>query len=272
MSILSVPPYSLHPTAHGLERNVTLQPFLADEKNNTGFAVIICPGGSYSWLGMHAEGYDVAHWLQRNGINAYLLRYRVATVAAYILGFRVLGLGNKYPDMQMDVDDALRYVYEHAEQDHINTDKIGVMGFSAGGHLAMCSYLFNQTCYKPHFIGLIYPVVSMSNPKYTHKRSRRGALGFWGQWDKTMRDNLSIEKHIPNDCPPVFLINCKDDPTVKYQNSELLDNALSKAHVVHKYILYQTGGHGFGASDKKGSKECQQWKNEFIKWISNFKA
>lgn len=82
-----------------------------------------------------------------------------------------------------------------------------------------------------------------------------------------MRDSLSVERHIPEDCPPVFLVNCKDDPVVKYHNSELLDSALTSKGIPHRYIQYQTGGHGFGASNVRGTAECRQWRSEFMKWI-----
>jgi len=246
-----------------------LTPFLSAPEQNTGIAVVVCPGGSYSWLDMKTEGIGVAEWLQQNGINAYVLRYRVATVAAYIIGFRVAGIGHKYPDMLTDVEDALRYVYEHAEADHVDTNLIGVMGFSAGGHLTMSSWAYNRTPYKPKFLCPVYPVVSMSHPKYTHQRSRRGALGVWRQWNKSMQDSLSIEKHIKPDCPPVFLVNCEDDPTVDYHNSVMLDSALTANNIPHEYHRFVTGGHGFGASEKKGTNESQQWKQLFIQWISN---
>lgn len=246
-----------------------ITPFLADSAHNTGIAVVVCPGGSYSWLDMKTEGVGVAKWLQSNGINAYVLRYHVATVAAYITGFRVLGTGPKYPDMLDDVEEALRYVYEHAEQDHVDPRKIGVMGFSAGGHLTMSAYAYNRTVYRPAFLCPVYPVVTMSHPVFTHRRSRRGALGVWGQFSDTMRDSLSVEKHITADCPPVFLVNCEDDPVVRYQNSVLLDSALTANAVPHRYLRYRTGGHGFGASETKGTEESRQWKNEFLQWILN---
>lgn len=243
-----------------------LCPYLADSTTNTGIAVIICPGGSYSWLCMKEEGKEVAQWLNQEGINAFILPYRVATIPAYIFGFRVLGLGHKYPDMLIDTENALQWLYLHADSLHIDTTKIGVIGFSAGGHLAMMSYLYNRTNYKPTFLCTLYPVVTMS-AKETHKRSRRGALGVWRQWNKTMQDSLSLEKHVTSDCPPVFLSNCKDDPVVQYHNSELLDSALTAEGVPHRYIQYETGGHGFGASDTKGTEEARQWKNEFIIWL-----
>ncbi|MBQ3998729.1 MAG: alpha/beta hydrolase [Paludibacteraceae bacterium] len=250
-------------------KGLRLFPYPADSTNNTGMAIIVCPGGSYCWHDMQHEGREVAEWLQSNGINAFVLQYRVATISAYCIGYRVIGLGNKYPYMLTDVEQALQYVYEHADSLHIDTARIGVMGFSAGGHLTMMSYTHNRTAYKPAFLCPVYPVVTMRDKHYTHHRSRRGALGVWGQFNRTMRDSLSLENHIPDDCPPVFLVNCIDDPIVKYHNSEMLDSALTAHHIPHRYIQYTTGGHGFGASDEKGTAECREWKNEFLKWISN---
>ena len=241
----------------------------ADSTRNTGMAIIVCPGGSYCWHDMEHEGREVAEWLSSQGIHAFVLKYRVANISAFCIGYRVIGLGNKYPNMLTDVEQALQYVYTHADSLHINRARIGVMGFSAGGHLTMMSYTHNNTAYKPHFLCPMYPVVTMSDERYVHRRSRRGALGVWGQWNPTMRDSLSIEKHISPDCPPVFLVNCVDDPIVTYQNSELLDSALTAQHIPHLYTQYQTGGHGFGASEIKGTDESRQWKKTFLTWISS---
>ena len=124
---------------------------------------------------------------------------------------------------------------------------------------------------KPDFVASIYPVVTMHKP-YVHKRSRRALLGEYGKRRKVMRDSLSLERHVPADCPPVFLVNCKDDPVVKYQNSELLDSALTAKGIPHRYIQYNTGGHGFGASDEKGTAECRKWRDEFLKFIEEIKG
>ena len=250
-------------------RQPVLTSYPADSTNNTGVAMVVCPGGSYSWLDMKTEGKGVAEWLQANGINAFVLQYSVANISAYVLGYRVLGVGNKYPNMLRDVEWALAQVYAAADTLAIDTLRIGVMGFSAGGHLTMMSYTHNKTKNKPHFLCPVYPVVTFSDSRYVHSRSRRGALGVWRQWNKSMQDSLSIERHIPADCPPVFLVNCVDDPTVRYQNSELLDSALTAMNIPHNYLQYQTGGHGFGASDSKGTEESRQWKKAFLQWISN---
>lgn len=231
-------------------------------------AVVVCPGGSYSWLDIPTEGVAVCEWLRQNGINAYLLRYRVASVPAYIFGFRVLGIGHKWPDMLEDVETALHYVYDHAAEDGVDTSRIGVMGFSAGGHLTMSAFAFNRTPYKPKFLVPVYPVVTFAEPVLTHKRSRRGALGVWRQWDETLRDSLSVERHVRPDCPPVFMVACDDDPVVNVRNSLLLDSALTANSVPHMFYHCHTGGHGFGASDSKGSPEARAWRPAFLRWLS----
>ena len=103
-----------------------------------------------------------------------------------------------------------------------------------------------------------------------HKRSRRGLLGDSRIYNKKLREQLSLEKHVPADCPPIFLVNCKDDPIVDYRNSVLLDSALTAMHVPHEYILYNTGGHGFGASDVKGTEESRGWRDRFLNWIKQY--
>ena len=252
---------------NGLE--VTLTPYLAEKGDGT--AVIICPGGSYFWLDKNCEGEMTARWLQSNGISAFVLHYRTAGFGAYFWHYRKVFNGNQHPDMLYDAQHAIEYVKQHAEEYKIDPDKLGIMGFSAGGHLAMSTACFaDKEDDRPAFVASIYPVVTMNDP-YAHQRSRRALLGEKRKNDQTMRDSLSLEKHIPTDCPPVFIVNCADDNVVDYHNSMLLDSALTEKNINHIYFQYQTGGHGFGASDEKGSEECHQWKNEFINWIQNLK-
>lgn len=261
--------------------DVILTPYIADDSRNAP-SVIICPGGSYCWLDVKGEGIEVAEWLQEQGVSAFLLQYRTAGFGAYLTRYRYVARGNRHPDMICDVQRAIRYVRENADSLDVDPDKLGVIGFSAGGHLALSSACFSGTDYtdlpqgpatvslRPAFVGAIYPVVTMSG-EYAHKRSRRGLLGEWGKGNKTMRDSMSIEKHIPSDCPPVFIINCKDDPVVDWHNSVMLDNALTEAGVEHTYIQYETGRHGFGVSEVYGSKESRQWKYRFIEWLDKIK-
>ena len=244
---------------------VKLTAFTAQQPRHV--AVIVCPGGSYFWHDTKNEGEGVAHWLQENGFTALVLNYRTAYVPAFVTHFRYIFRGNRYPDPQDDLRQAIRYVKSHAKEYDIDPDKIGVMGFSAGGHLVMSSVELFEKDDWPAFVVPVYPVVTMTAP-CVHKRSRRGLLGDSRVGNKELKDLLSLEKHVPTDCPPVFLVNCKDDPIVDYHNSILLDSALTSQKIPHQYLLYETGGHGFGASEIKGTPECRQWKSEFLSWIN----
>lgn len=231
-----------------------------------GTAVIVCPGGSYFWHDMVSEGDSVGRWLQRHGVSAFVLRYRTAYVPAFITHYRLLFRGNRYPDAQEDLREALSYVRSHAAHYHVAPDKVGVMGFSAGGHLVMSSVELFPRDEWPAFIIPVYPVVTMNGP-WVHKRSRRGLLGDNRTCSRRLRDSLSLERHVPDGCPPVFLVNCKDDPVVDYHNSVILDSALTARHVPHVYLQYATGGHGFGANSHKGSAECHTWRQRFLEWL-----
>ena len=246
-------------------KHIELVPYLASGENNT--AVIVCPGGSYFWHDINTEGHDVARWLQQNGISAFVLKYRTGGAMAFVTHYRLLWRGNRYPDPQDDLLQALRYVRKHASDFSVNPNAIGAMGFSAGGHLVMSAAELFPSKERPAFIVPIYPVVTMTDD-CVHNRSRRGLLGDSQSSDKALRDSLSLELHVPVDCPPVFLVNCKDDPIVDYRNSVLLDSALTVKGIEHVYLQFNTGGHGFGASEKKGSAECRQWKHKFIEWIN----
>lgn len=243
---------------------VELTPYLAS--GGSGVGIIVCPGGSYFWHDMKTEGDAVGAWLQSQGISAFVLKYRTAQFPAYFTHFRLIFRGRRYPDAQDDLRQALHYVKAHADVYNVDTTRIGAMGFSAGGHLVMSAAELFPPAERPAFVVPIYPVVTMQSP-YVHKRSRRALLGDSRVGNKALRDSLSLELHVPDDCPPVFLANCKDDPIVKYQNSELLDSALTAKGIRHQYIQYTTGGHGFGASDTKGSAESRTWRNAFIAWL-----
>lgn len=244
---------------------VELTPYPA--KGGSGVAVVVCPGGSYFWHDMPTEGHGVARWLQANGISAFVLKYRTAQFPAFLTHFRLVFRGRRYPDAQDDLRQAIRYLKTHASDYSINPDSIGAMGFSAGGHLVMSAVELFDAADRPAFIAPIYPVVTMTAP-CVHKRSRRALLGDSRTRNKALRDSLSLERHVPDDCPPVFLVNCVDDPIVDYHNSVLLDSALAAHNIPHEYHQYQTGGHGFGASDKKGTPECRAWKSAFLKWLT----
>lgn len=251
-------------------KQVTLTPFLA-ENNTDGTAIIVCPGGSYFWLDEENEGDNVARWLNSNGITAFVLRYRVAGLREFIWHYRRVFRGNQHPDMLDDAQHAIVYVKEHSEEYNIDPNRLGIMGFSAGGHLSMSTacYFTNEEN-RPAFAAPIYPVVTMNEP-YVHKRSRRALLGDRRSKKQIMQDSMSLERHVPDNCPPIFIVNCVDDDIVDYQNSVMLDSALNAKNINHKYVQYQTGGHGFGASETRGTEESRQWKNEFLEWLEEIK-
>lgn len=248
--------------------HVKLTPYPA--AGSAGIAIIVCPGGSYFWHDTNTEGHDVGRWLQQNGISAFVLNYRTARVPAFATHYRLIFRGNRYPDPQDDLRQAVRYLKQHADDYGIDTTKIGAMGFSAGGHLVMSAAELFEKNDRPAFVAPIYPVVTMTE-SCVHKRSRRGLLGDSRTRNKALKDLLSLERHVPADCPPVFLVNCKDDPVVDYHNAILLDSALTARQIPHKYMLYETGGHGFGASDTKGTAECRQWRAQFLEWLKKVK-
>ena len=265
----------------GLERHdadeALLTSYLVDSSR---VSVIVCPGGSYYWVDGNAENRQVARWLNRNGISAFVLDYRTAGVWSFVTHDRLIKRGQRHPDMICDLQRAICLVRDSRTQFGIDTDVLGVMGFSAGGHLVMMSACYSETNFmekefgvetsqnlSPDFVVSLYPVVTMK-PPYVHQRSRRGLLGDWHTASQRMRDSLSLEKHVPADCPPVFLANCVDDPLVDYHNSVLLDQALTQADVVHVYHQYLTGGHGFGASTVEGSRESQTWMATFMQWFN----
>lgn len=257
-------------------KEVSLYAFRPEQPN--GISVVVCPGGSYHWHDLDNEGVKVAEWLNSQGITAFVLTYRVAGCAEIAFHTRLIFRGKRHPDMITDAQRALQYVQEHAQEYQLDSSRIGIMGFSAGGHLALSAACYSKTNFlalsgiesdarlRPAFVVAVYPVVTMQ-PPYVHKRSRRGLLGDSRVGSKQMRDSLSLEMHIPDDCPPVFLVNCVDDPVVDYQNSVLLDSALSRKGIPHEYHQYQEGKHGFGASDYFGTPECREWKNEFLRWL-----
>lgn len=245
-------------------KTVVMTSYLAGGRDNA--AVIVCPGGSYLWHDMGGEGKDVGEWLQRNGISAFVLRYRTAGVGAFLTPYRYVFRGNRYPDALNDLLRAMQYVKAHSAELGVDASHVAAMGFSAGGHLVMSAAELLPREQRPWFVVPVYPVVTMTEA-CVHRRSRRALLGDSRLRSRQLCDLLSLERHVPADCPPVFLVNCKDDPVVDCRNSELLDSALTRQQVPHRYIQYQTGGHGFGASDHKGTAECRQWKEEFMAWF-----
>ncbi len=249
---------------------VTITPYLPVSQSAATPAIIVFPGGSYSWLAKQNEGHLVAQWFADHGIAAFVVTYRVVTPAKYFTGWRIVSGERLYPKMLNDARTAIKYVRQHATHYNINPRQIGTIGFSAGGHLSLFAgeRFSSDSLICPDFVAAIYPVVTMSDSRHSHQRTRRAALGVWGQWNKEMRDSLSLEKHVPPTMPPTFLLCCKDDRTVDYQNTQMMDSALNVNHITHQTIIYDQGDHGFGGNTKKFSAETAQWQQTFLTWLN----
>ncbi len=255
-------------------RQVTLKEFLPEGEPRA--AIIVCPGGSYHWLDNDTEGTMVAQWLASEGYAAYVLRYRTAGKVEFIAKYRSVLRGHRHPDMICDLQRAIQLIRERYN------GPVGLIGFSAGGHLVMTAAEFYQTNFlaryeiepkvslRPDFVAPIYPVVTLSDDRYVHKRSRLGLLGEQRVRKQSLRDSLSLEKHVHQGVPPVFVLNCVDDNVVEYHNSVLLDSALTAAHVPHHYVQYEYGGHGFGANPEKMKEGTTDgWQAAFMEWLHN---
>lgn len=231
--------------------NPSLDMYPAPTDKATGTAVVICPGGGYSALAIAHEGSEVAKWLNGLGITAFVLKYRL-------------------PDSQ-DGQEAIRIVRRHAKEWGINPDKIGIMGFSAGGHLASTvSTHFNDRVYdpidstsaRPDFSLLIYPVISMTEG-ITHSGSRENLLG--------KKPSLKQVKYFSNEwqvnaqTPPAFLVHSMDDYSVPVQNSIAYVLSLQKFKISCELHLYASGGHGYGLGRSANSEST--WPEACRKWL-----
>jgi len=237
----------------------TLSVFLPGKSNGT--AVVICPGGGYSNLYINGEGYKVAKWLNTIGITAFVLKSRLPSDE--IMEDKTIG-------SLQDAQEAIRFVRRNAEKWDINTEKVGVIGFSAGGHLASTvSTHYNDVVYKamdtisakPDFSILIYPVISMEE-KITHQGSKNTLLGLFPS--AAMIEKYSNEKQIDSLTPPTFMVHATDDKSVPVENSIQYFLALKKNNVPCEIHLYQNGRHGFGlgregTTGQYWTKQCEEW-------------
>ncbi len=238
----------------------TLSIFFTKEIKQNQTAVIILPGGGYSHLAFDKEGTKVAEWLNSLGIVAFVLKYRLPSE---------LIMTNKTIGPLQDAQEAMRIVRLNAAKWNIDPNKIGIMGFSAGGHLASTlSTHYDERVYetsskisaRPDFSLLIYPVISMEN-EITHKGSQTSLLG--DNPSKDLIDSFSNEKKVTAQTPPAFLVHATDDTAVLPENSINYYLALKKNGVTSELHLYEKGGHGFGLGVKDTSKfwtrDCEEW-------------
>ncbi len=238
----------------------TITIYLPEKEKNTGAAIVICPGGGYWIEAMDHEGYDYAEYLQSKGITGIVLKYRLP------YGHHEIPL--------MDAQQAIRMVRYQAEEWGIDPQKIGISGFSAGGHLASTAAThFNDgdaassdpvakiSC-RPDFAVLLYPVITM-NEQWSHIGSRENLLG--KTHDLKLIDFYSNELQVTAKTPPTFLALADDDKGVLPKNSIEYYNALKKNDVPAEMHIFREGGHGFGM--RKTGKAHDHWPDIMVEWM-----
>lgn len=240
--------------------NPTLTVFLPSVKKANGSAVIICPGGAYKVITKDIEGENVAKRLSEAGVAAFVLKYRIPNDLTMV---------DKSIGPLQDVQRAIEVVRENAKKWHIDTNKVGIMGFSAGGHLASTagthfqkSYIDNpkHTNLRPAFMILIYPVISFAD-SLTHLQSRSQLIGPDITLEKIRE--YSNELQVTSQTPPTFISHAIDDKDVPVANSLYFIAALQQNHVPVEVFLYAKGGHGFFHMNPNGV----QWIDNCIKWL-----
>lgn len=238
----------------------TLQPFFPEKGKENGTAIIICPGGGYGMLAYDHEGMAVAKRFAESGITAFVLKYRLPSDE--IMKDRAIG-------PLQDAQRALQLVRENAATWHVDPNKVGIMGFSAGGHLAATAttHFYNPVIdvkkgqsVRPDFAMLIYPVISMG--QYTHGGSKENLIG--KNASAEMVKLYSNELQVKADTPPVFLVHAEDDGAVPPQNSMQFYNAMIDNKVKGELNMYQAGGHGFGMVNKTTTDE---WFIRGLNWL-----
>ncbi|HRH42814.1 MAG TPA: alpha/beta hydrolase [Pyrinomonadaceae bacterium] len=236
--------------------------FFPSIQENKGGAVVICPGGGYERLAYQISGIHLAKWFNSIGISAFVLNYRLPNS----------------PDLQQreivplqDAERAMRVIRSNAEKWQIKSDKIGVLGSSAGGHLAANLGVatedfakigddLDKLSFAPNFMILISPVISMG--KYTHAGSKKNLLG--ENPSKELVEKYSLEKQVTATTPPAFLVHAFDDKSVSPRNSLMFYNALLDKNISASLHIFPTGGHAIALRNNPGSTEtwttlCEMW-------------
>ncbi|HSZ55376.1 MAG TPA: alpha/beta hydrolase [Tepidisphaeraceae bacterium] len=240
----------------------TLTVFLPAPDRANGTAVVICPGGGYAGLAPH-EGKPVAEWLNGIGVTGFVLKYR-------------LGPRYHHPAMMNDVNRAVRMVRAKAGEWKVNPDRIGVLGFSAGGHLTSTAVTHfdagdpkssdpveHLSC-RPDFGVLIYPVITLEGPA-AHMGSRRNLLG--DNPSPLLVESLSNQTQVTEKTPPCFLVHTSTDTGVPFENSLLFAEALQRHKVPVELHVFDHGPHGFGLG--ANDPVLKQWPDLCAKWMEH---
>ena len=260
-------------TDAGHVRNVqdpTITVYLPEKENATGAAVVICPGGGYGILAIKHEGHDVAKWFNEFGVAGIVVKYRLPNSDNII---------NKSEVAMTDAQRAIRMTRHYASDWGIRPDKIGIMGFSAGGHLASTvgthfdygiaddkDPIQKVSC-RPDFMILMYPVISMSED-FMHAGSMRNLLGKNQSYEQKLR--FSNEKQVTPETPPTILIHSSDDKAVPVANSIRFYEALIKNKIPAELHIFNSGGHGYGLGRNDGTshnlwkENCNAWMKEMV--------
>ncbi|MCP5542011.1 MAG: alpha/beta hydrolase [Akkermansiaceae bacterium] len=265
----SVPLWPEGATPHANEKDAEtgkpkLHLYPAPEDSRNGCAVVVCPGGGYGGLAADHEGHQIAQWLNGYGISAYVLHYRLGPE------------GHHFPTQLADVQRALRLVRSRAKEDAIDDARVGVMGFSAGGHLAsMAATKFDEKAYepadavdeisaRPSFAVLCYPVIAMGT-EHAHAGSRKNLLGGDFAPESPEAQHVSSELNVTAATPPTFIFQTDEDTVVPAENAVLFYLALRKHHIPAELHIYRPGPHGVGLF--LGDPVLGTWPNHLYDWM-----
>lgn len=239
----------------------TLTIYLPPKKGATGDAVIICPGGGYAVLAASHEGSDVAERLNEAGIAAFVLKYRLPSDETMV---------DKSIGPLQDVQRAIQLVRENAKEWNVDPERVGIMGFSAGGHLASTASTHFDQAYidnpaginlRPDFSLLGYPVISFLD-SVGHIGSRNNLIGEAPEETQILR--FSNDRRVNQGTPPAFLVHAKNDGAVPVANSQLYAEALRRNGIPVEVFLYEEGGHGFGMNNPTSE---EKWLDRCIEWV-----
>jgi acetyl esterase/lipase len=242
----------------------TLTPFLPDPARATGAAIVICPGGGYGGLAEH-EASHYARWLNELGIAGFVLRYRLGSA------------GYRHPAMLQDAARAVRTVRARAAEWKLDPQRIGIMGSSAGGHLASTLMThfdagrpeaadpIERVSSRPDLGILCYPVITLVGP-HAHRGSRNNLLG--GDAPDALAETLSNEKHVTRDTPPCFLWHTWEDKGVPVENAMMFAAALRAAGVPFELHVYERGPHGLGLGTREWNPDARhRWTLDCAAWL-----
>lgn len=241
--------------------------FLPPKEKATGASIVIYPGGAYRILAIEHEGWQLAEWLNSIGVAGIVCKYRVSDK---------VGDAYHHPVPLLDARQAVRLTRQHAAEWGLDPQRIGVMGFSAGGHLASTMLTMSEVrlpgepedavatqSHKPNFGVLVYPVISFTAP-FAHRGSGDNLLG--REANEELRKQFSTELLVNEKTPPTFLVASQDDTAVPYANSAAFYRAMTRHGVKGELHVWESGGHGFGILPGRGPVSTA-WPRLLADWL-----